>query len=60
VDESTQDAQQVVQGAGPAAGEQRAPAVDPEKLADVVYKLMLAEVRLERVRGQPVVPGGKR
>ncbi len=34
--------------------------VDVQKLADKVYRLMLAEVRLERARGRPAVPQAKR
>ncbi len=45
----------------PDAGGRRRPAeVDVEKLADKVYRLMLAEVRLERARGRPAALHGKR
>jgi len=39
---------------GPPSLEQKRPstsAIDPQKLADKVYRLMLADIRLERARG---------
>ncbi len=48
------------EGSPRAEGGRRPGEVDVEKLADRVYKLMLAEVRLERARGRPAVPHGKR
>lgn len=35
-----------------AQGERRAPVIDINKLAEKVYRLMLAEARLERKRGE--------
>ncbi len=46
--------------APPAADGQREAGVDVRKLADKVYRLMLAEVRLERARGRPAVRQAKR
>jgi hypothetical protein len=43
---------------GSPAGEPRTAApVDVERLAEAVYKLMLAEARLERARGLPIRRG---
>jgi len=39
-----------VSPSGPADGQQRDAAVDVQKLADKVYELMLAELRLEWAR----------
>lgn len=41
------------QGSGPK------PAVDAEKLADKVYRLMQADVRLSKARGERLKPPGK-
>jgi hypothetical protein len=40
--------------ATPEAGQQMTTPVDVEQLADKVYRLMLAEVRLARARGERV------
>jgi hypothetical protein len=40
----------------PGTTDQKAGAVDIERLADRVYRLMLAELRLERTRGGGIDP----
>ncbi len=46
--------------APPTADGQSDASVDVRKLADKVYKLMLAEVRLERARQGGTIPRAKR
>ncbi len=55
-DEAEQDPERRVDGDRPPEirGERRPGEVDVQKLADKVYRLMLAEVRLERARGRPL------
>ena len=38
-------------GGAPQADQKAAGEIDPRKLADKVYRLMLADLRLERARG---------
>ncbi len=61
MDETEQGAEPRPEGErSPEAGGRHAAEVDVQKLADRVYKLMLAEVRLERARGRPAAPHAKR